>query len=83
MDLSHFVETYRVFKRKGQRDKFFIQYPSKRFGREMQIFDLIMGQPYVREAIMVGKSAKTIRAMWQDDIKRFKKQRRPYLLYAE
>ena len=83
MDISHVVEAYKVFKRKGLEDKFFIRYHSKRGGREVEVFDLLMGQPYVREAIMAGKSAKTIRAMWQDDIKRFKKQRRPYLLYAE
>ena len=83
MDISHVVEAYKVFKRKGLGDKFFIQYHSKRFGREVNGFDLLMGQTYVREAIIAGKSAKTIRAMWQDDIKRFKQQRRPYLLYAE
>ena len=49
----------------------------------MAYFDLLMGQTYVREAIMAGKSAQEISAMWQEDVKRFQKQRRPYLLYDE
>jgi uncharacterized protein YbbC (DUF1343 family) len=49
----------------------------------MEHFDLLMGQTYVREAILAGKSAKEISAMWQEDVRRFKEQRRPYLLYAE
>ncbi|WP_272867106.1 exo-beta-N-acetylmuramidase NamZ domain-containing protein [Selenomonas ruminantium] len=61
----------------------FKRYNSKRFGREMEHFDLLMGQTYVREAILAGKSAKEISAMWQEDVRRFKEQRRPYLLYAE
>ncbi len=60
-----------------------VTFNSKRFGREMVYFDLLMGQTYVREAILAGKSAKGISAMWQEDVRRFKEQRRPYLLYAE
>jgi len=33
--------------------------------------------------IIAGKSAAEIKAVWQDDIIKFKKQRAPYLLYAE
>ena len=53
------------------------------FGSEMKHFDLLMGQTYVREAILAGKSAEEISIMWREDVKRFKEQRRPYLLYAE
>jgi uncharacterized protein YbbC (DUF1343 family) len=60
-----------------------MRYNSKRFGREIEHFDLLMGQTYVREAILAGKSAKEISAMWQEDVRRFQKQRRPYLLYDE
>jgi uncharacterized protein YbbC (DUF1343 family) len=49
----------------------------------MEHFDLLIGQTYVREAILAGKSAKEISAMWQEDVRRFQKQRRPYLLYDE
>ena len=30
-----------------------------------------------------GKSAEEIKATWADDVKRFREQRRPYLLYDE
>jgi uncharacterized protein YbbC (DUF1343 family) len=83
MDLSYVVEAYKVFRKQGLEDNFFMKYNSKRFGREMEHFDLLMGQTYVREAILAGKSAKEISAMWQEDVRRFKEQRRPYLLYAE
>lgn len=46
-------------------------------------FELLIGQKYVRQMIKEGKSADEIKAMWQDDVKKFKEQRRPYLLYAE
>jgi uncharacterized protein YbbC (DUF1343 family) len=41
-----------------------------------------------KEAVLLlqefaGKSAQEISAMWQEDVKRFQKQRRPYLLYDE
>ena len=83
MDLSYVVEAYKTFHRRGKGEKFFLKFTSRRFGREMAYFDLLMGQTYVREAIMAGKSAQEISAMWQEDVKRFQKQRRPYLLYEE
>ena len=83
MDLSHVVAAYKVFKKQGLGDKFFVRFNSKKLGREVEQFDLLMGQTYVRKAIMEGKSAKEISNMWQEDVKRFKEQRRPYLLYAE
>ena len=46
-------------------------------------FDLLMGTTRVREMIAEGKSADEIKATWQDDITRFKAQRKPYLLYKE
>ncbi len=83
MDLSYVVEAYGIFQKQGLGNEFFTKYYSKRFGREMKYFDLLMGQTYVRKAILAGKSAEEISAMWQDDVKRFKEQRRKYLLYAE
>lgn len=44
-------------------------------------FELEIGQSYVREMIKGGKSAEEIKAMWRDDVERFKKQREPYMLY--
>ncbi len=46
-------------------------------------FEKLVGVGYVREMIVAGKSNEEIQAMWQDDVKRFKEQRRPYLLYEE
>ena len=83
MDISYVVEAYGIFRKQGLGDKFFTKYYSKRFGREVEHFDLLMGKTYVREAVLAGKSAEEISAMWQDDVKRFKEERRKYLLYAE
>ena len=46
-------------------------------------FELLVGQDYVRKMINQGKSEEEIRACWQEDVVKFKEQRRPYLLYAE
>lgn len=46
-------------------------------------FELLIGQGYVRKMIKEGKSAEEIKAMWADDVKNFKVQRAPYLLYEE
>ena len=46
-------------------------------------FELLVGQDYVRKMIIQGKSEEEIRARWQEDVARFKEQRRPYLLYEE
>ena len=35
------------------------------------------------EMILDGYSAQEIKARWSDDVERFKRQRKPYLLYAE
>ncbi|MEG1119508.1 MAG: DUF1343 domain-containing protein [Bacteroidales bacterium] len=44
-------------------------------------FELELGQAYVRTMIKEGKSAAKIKAMWADDVAKFKGQRKPYLLY--
>lgn len=44
-------------------------------------FELLIGKSYVRKMIMEGKSAAEIKAMWADDVVKFKQQRKPYLLY--
>ncbi len=43
----------------------------------------LVGVDYVREMIIAGKSNEEIKAMWQDDVAKFKKQRKPYLIYKE
>jgi len=46
-------------------------------------FELLIGRDYVRKMIKDGKSAAEIKAMWADDVAKFKIQRKPYLLYPE
>ncbi len=46
-------------------------------------FELLIGRDYVRKMIKEGKSAQEIKAMWKDDVEKFKIQRKPYLLYPE
>lgn len=46
-------------------------------------FEKLIGDGNIRKMIKVGKSADEIKATWADDVEKFKKQRKPYLLYAE
>ena len=46
-------------------------------------FEKLIGRGDIRKMIEDGKSADEIKATWADDVAKFKKQRRPYLLYAE
>lgn len=46
-------------------------------------FEKLVGVGYIRHMIKEGKSADEIKKMWQQDVERFKKQRKPYLLYDE
>ena len=69
MNLEYVIDAYNNLK---IGDKFFTPF-----------FDKLAGRTYIREMIQQGKTAAEIRAMWQDDVKRFKEQRRPYLLYPE
>jgi uncharacterized protein YbbC (DUF1343 family) len=69
IDLSYLIDAYKSLKMK---DKFFTPF-----------FEKLMGVGYVRTMIEEGKSAAQIKAKWQNDVKKFKKQRKPYLLYKE
>ena len=69
IDLSYLIDAYRNL---GMGDKFFTSF-----------FEKLMGVGYVRRMIGQGKSADEIEATWQDDVARFKEQRKPYLLYDE
>ncbi|GAP73397.1 hypothetical protein SAMD00024442_87_5 [Candidatus Symbiothrix dinenymphae] len=69
IDLSYLIDAYRNL---NMADHFFRSF-----------FENLIGVDYVRKMIKEGKSADEIKAMWQDDVAKFKKQRKPYLLYAE
>ena len=47
------------------------------------LFEKLTGAAYVRQMILKGCSAAEIRTEWQSDVEKFKKQRKPYLLYEE
>ena len=69
IDLSYVIDAYRNL---NMDDYFFRPF-----------FENLMGVDYVRRMIKQGKSADEIKAMWQDDVVKFKQQRKPYLLYDE
>ena len=69
VNLEYVIDAYKSV---GIGDKFFRNF-----------FELLVGVDYVRPMIEEGKSAKEIKACWKSDVKKFKKQRKPYLLYKE
>ena len=46
-------------------------------------FEKLVGVDYIRKMIVEGKSNEEIREMWKEDVEKFKKQRKSYLLYEE
>ena len=72
INLEYVIDAYRNLTKGGHE-----------FYLKSNFFDKLMGTTRVREMIAQGKSADEIKATWQDDVKRFKQQRKPYLLYEE
>mgnify|MGYP001944426792 FL=1 len=68
-DLSYVINAYNNLQ---MGEKFFSSF-----------FEKLVGVDYIRKDILAGKSAKDIKKRWQDDVAKFKGQRRPYLLYKE
>lgn len=68
-DLTYVIDAY---KNLNMDDHFFRPF-----------FEKLVGVDYIRKMIKDGKSADEIKVMWQDDVAKFKKQRKPYLLYEE
>jgi len=69
IDLSYLIDAYNNL---NMDDYFFRSF-----------FENLIGVDYVRKMIKQGKSADEIKAVWKDDVAKFKIQRTPYLLYAE
>ena len=46
-------------------------------------FNLLTGKREIQQMIEKGMTAQEISATWKADVEKFKKQRKPYLLYAE
>ena len=68
-NLEYVIDAYRNL---NMGEKFFTR-----------MFLLLTGVDYIKEMIMAGHSADEISARWQDDVEKFKLQRRKYLLYQE
>ena len=68
-DLSYIIDAYR---RTGLGERFFTPF-----------FDKLTGADYVRRMIIDGASAAEIRVCWQDDLEKYRRLRRKYLLYPE
>ena len=69
IELSYLIDAYQNLK---MGDKFFTPF-----------FEKLVGVDYVRAMIEEGRNADEIKVRWQDDVTRFKAQRKPYLLYEE
>jgi len=67
LDLSYIIDAYNNL---NIGNRFFTSF-----------FELLIGVDYVRQMIIAGNSADEIRAMWKDDVEKFKRQRQPYLIY--
>ncbi|MDO9634819.1 MAG: DUF1343 domain-containing protein [Paludibacter sp.] len=67
IDLSYLIDAYRNL----NMDHYFFR----------PFFEKLIGVDYVRKMILEGKNADEIKAMWTGDVEKFKKQRKPYLLY--
>ncbi|SFE69388.1 exo-beta-N-acetylmuramidase NamZ family protein [Thermophagus xiamenensis] len=67
IDLSYLIDAYHNL---NIGDEFFTPF-----------FEKLIGVDYVREMIIQGKSAEEIKAMWADDVDKFKVLRKKYLLY--
>ena len=69
VDLCYLIDAYRNL---NMDDYFFRPF-----------FELLTGRDYVRKMIKQGKNADEIKAMWKEDVEKFKIQRKPYLIYEE
>lgn len=79
INLTYLVGAYNAYEETGHDESFWGETDDD--GRYW--IDKLSGSDELRKMIEEGKGADEIKASWQDDIERFKEQRRPYLLYEE
>ncbi|MGL4518625.1 MAG: exo-beta-N-acetylmuramidase NamZ family protein [Phocaeicola sp.] len=72
LSLKYVIEYYQAYKQAGKADKFFTR---------PKWFDILLGTPKVRELIIAGKNEEEIRALWKEELARYKKMREGYLIY--
>lgn len=69
VNLEYLIDAYHAL---GLGDKFFTPF-----------FEKLIGDATIRGKIEAGETAQQIKASWADDVKRFRAQRAPYLIYPE
>ncbi|MCD8102872.1 MAG: DUF1343 domain-containing protein [Alistipes sp.] len=69
VDLSYVIDAYNALAR-----------PARFFNNA---FERLAGVDYVRQMIENGHTAWEIKARWADDVRDFKQQRKPYLIYED
>ncbi len=79
INLEYLVSSYSAFKASGSSLDFWGT-PDK---NGQYWIDKLSGSNELRRMVSDGKSAGEIKASWQKDIEKFKKERKPYLLYDE
>lgn len=75
INLDYVIDAYRNLHKQGK--PFLLKEGDRNF------FNLLMGNTEVYKMIEQGKSGKEIKATWKEANEKFKKQRKPYLLYPE
>lgn len=79
INLNYLVSAYKAYQETGEKESFWGQPYDDGF----YWIDKLSGSDELRSMIESGKTPEEIKESWQDDIRRFKEQRKPYLLYAE
>lgn len=69
INLEYLINAYRQL---NIGDKFFTSF-----------FEKLIGRGDIREMIENGKSATEIKSSWKEDVEKFRRQRKPYLLYDD
>jgi uncharacterized protein YbbC (DUF1343 family) len=80
IQLKWLLKAYQAF---PDKSKFFLTPKTERPAGKDFFFNKLMGNDWVMQMIKAGKTETQIRAAWKNEVARFKKIRRKYLLYAD
>lgn len=76
---EYLVQMYNAYKETGEKEDFWGTPDDK----GVYWIDKLSGSDGLRKMIEAGETAEQIKESWQDDIQKFKEQRKPYLIYPE
>ncbi|MBR5115986.1 MAG: DUF1343 domain-containing protein [Lachnospiraceae bacterium] len=79
VDPSYLVRAYRAWQEASGKGSFW----GKPDRNGIYWIDRLSGSDALRIMVEEGKTAEEIKASWQDDIRTFREQRKPYLLYED